>query len=59
MWTILQVPAVNIPGFTGENGMPIGLTAVGPRYHDLHVLHVSKAIGEVFEAEGGFKSKLF
>jgi Asp-tRNA(Asn)/Glu-tRNA(Gln) amidotransferase A subunit family amidase len=59
MWTILQVPALNIPGFAGENSLPIGLTLVGPRYHDLHVLHVGQAIGKLFEAEGGFKSKLF
>ncbi len=59
MWTILQVPALNVPGFAGENGLPIGLTLVGPRYHDLHVLYAGKAIGEVFEKEGGFKSKLF
>jgi Asp-tRNA(Asn)/Glu-tRNA(Gln) amidotransferase A subunit family amidase len=38
--------------------MPIGLTMVGPRYTDLHVLHVGKVIGELFETEGGFKSKL-
>jgi Asp-tRNA(Asn)/Glu-tRNA(Gln) amidotransferase A subunit family amidase len=58
MWTILQVPALNMPGFAGENGMPIGLTLVGPRYHDLRVLYVAQTIGEVFEAEGGFKLKL-
>lgn len=59
MWTILQVPCLNIPGFAGENELPIGLTLVGPRYRDLHVLYAGKAIGELFEAEGGFKSKLF
>ena len=59
MWTILQVPCLNVPGFAGENGLPIGLTLVGPRYHDLHVLHVGKAVGEVFEREGGFRSRLF
>jgi len=59
MWTILQVPALNVPGFAGENGLPIGLTLVGPRYHDLHVLYTGKAIGERFEKEGGFSLKLF
>ena len=48
-----------MPGFAGGHGLPIGLTLVGPRYHDLHVLHAGKSIGEVFEKEGGFKSKLF
>lgn len=54
MWTILQVPCLNMPGFAGDNGLPIGLTLVSPRYEDLHALHVGKAIGEVFEKEGGF-----
>ncbi|KAL2065160.1 hypothetical protein VTL71DRAFT_4301 [Oculimacula yallundae] len=58
MWTILHVPALNIPGFAGENGLPIGLTLVGARYTDLHVLHAGKTIGEVFEKEGGFVSKI-
>ncbi|KAF4628812.1 hypothetical protein G7Y89_g9335 [Cudoniella acicularis] len=59
MWTILQVPCLNIPGFASESGLPVGLTLVGPRYHDLHVLYAGKTIGGLFEAEGGFQSKLF
>jgi len=59
MWSILQVPTLNVPGFAGEHGLPIGLTVAGPRYTDLHVLHVGKAIGEVFQKEGGWKHKLF
>ncbi|CAG8973089.1 hypothetical protein HYALB_00007566 [Hymenoscyphus albidus] len=58
IWTILQVPCLNIPGFQGENGMPIGLTLVGPRYTDEHVLWAGKAIGDVFKEEGGWKSKV-
>ncbi len=58
MWTILQCPALNVPGFAGDNGLPVGLTLVGARYTDEHVLHAAKTIGEVFEKEGGFVSKL-
>jgi len=58
MWTILQVPCLNIPGFAGENGLPIGLTLLGPRYRDLHVLDAGRKIGEIFEAKGGFASKI-
>ncbi|CZR50435.1 related to glu/asp-tRNA amidotransferase subunit A [Phialocephala subalpina] len=58
MWTILQCPALNVPGFSGENGLPVGLTLVGARYTDERVLYAAKAIGEVFEKEGGFVSKL-
>lgn len=31
MWTSLHIPCINIPGFTNEEGLPIGLTLVGPR----------------------------
>lgn len=31
MWTALHMPVVNIPGFTGPGGMPLGLTLVAPR----------------------------
>jgi len=58
MWTILQVPALNVPGFAGENGLPIGLTLVGARYRDMHVLDAGKKIGKVFEKSGGFVSKI-
>lgn len=31
MWTGLHVPAINIPGFAGSKGLPIGLTLVASR----------------------------
>lgn len=37
--------------------MPIGLSLVAPRYHDRHLLAVSKAVGRIFESEGGWKRK--
>ncbi|KAI2640997.1 amidase [Xylaria nigripes] len=58
MWTALHTPVVNIPGFKGPNGMPVGLSLVAPRYYDRHLLAVSKAVGKIFEAEGGWESKL-
>ncbi|KAF3041285.1 hypothetical protein E8E12_002878 [Didymella heteroderae] len=54
IWTALHTPVVNVPGFKGENGMPIGLSLVAPRYHDRRLLAVSKKVGEVFEKEGGW-----
>ncbi|QPH17923.1 hypothetical protein C2857_002849 [Epichloe festucae Fl1] len=48
MWTILHVPAMNVPGFKGACGLPIGLTVVGSRYSDMEVLQGGKAIGAVF-----------
>ncbi|KAI6777417.1 hypothetical protein HG530_001362 [Fusarium avenaceum] len=55
IWTALHVPVINIPGFAGENGMPIGLSLVAPRYHDRKLLVVSEAVGELFEKSGGWK----
>ncbi|KAH7324922.1 amidase signature domain-containing protein [Stachybotrys elegans] len=55
IWSALHTPVVNIPGFQGANGMPIGLSLIAPRYRDRHLLKVSKAVGELFEAEGGWK----
>ncbi|KAK5168219.1 uncharacterized protein LTR77_006788 [Saxophila tyrrhenica] len=57
MWTMLHAPALNIPGFAGENGLPIGLTAVAPRFRDRHLLHVARTIGPLFEKEGGWQRK--
>ncbi|KEQ69513.1 amidase signature enzyme [Aureobasidium namibiae CBS 147.97] len=55
IWTALHTPVVNIPGFKGGNGLPIGVSLVAPRYHDRRLLAVSKAVGEIFEEEGGWK----
>ncbi|MFQ5972634.1 MAG: amidase [Alphaproteobacteria bacterium] len=29
MWTLLHLPAINLPGFTGPGGLPIGVQAIG------------------------------
>jgi amidase len=57
MWTILHAPALNVIGFKGENDLPIGLTLVGARYADRHMLHVAKIVGPLFEKEGGWVAK--
>ncbi|KAH7171329.1 amidase signature domain-containing protein [Dactylonectria macrodidyma] len=59
MWTALHNPVLNIPGFQGSNGMPIGVSLVAPRYRDRHLLKVGKAVGEIFEAEGGWKPQVY
>ncbi|GAB1212614.1 hypothetical protein ATERTT37_001758 [Aspergillus terreus] len=58
MWTALHTPVINIPGFKGANGLPIGLSLVAPRYRDRHLLRVGTAVGRVFEAEGGWRSEI-
>ncbi|XEV02025.1 hypothetical protein FSHL1_007312 [Fusarium sambucinum] len=58
MWSGLHTPVLNVPGFKGEHDMPVGLSLVAPRYRDRHLLEVGKAVGEIFEAEGGWETKL-
>ncbi|KAL4941774.1 hypothetical protein BDV06DRAFT_212351 [Aspergillus oleicola] len=58
MWTALHTPVVNIPGFKGQNGMPIGVSLVAARHRDEHLLAVAEEVGKVFGEEGGWKSAL-
>ncbi|KAH7260571.1 amidase signature domain-containing protein [Fusarium solani] len=58
IWSALHTPVLNVPGFKGAHDMPIGVSLVAPRYHDRHLLEVGKAVGEIFEAEGGWETKL-
>lgn len=54
----LHVPVVNIPGFGGESGMPVGVSLIMPRYKDRELLGICKEVGKLFEQEGGWKSQL-
>jgi Asp-tRNA(Asn)/Glu-tRNA(Gln) amidotransferase A subunit family amidase len=38
MWTLLGNPCVHVPLGTGENGMPLGVTLIGPRWGDARTL---------------------
>ncbi|KAJ9137837.1 Amidase [Coniochaeta hoffmannii] len=57
VWTALHVPVVNVPGFQGENGLPVGVSLVASRYRDRHLLEVSGVVGKIFEAQGGWTRK--
>jgi Asp-tRNA(Asn)/Glu-tRNA(Gln) amidotransferase A subunit family amidase len=50
-WTTLGVPAVNVPGLTGANGLPLGVQVVGRRGADAVTLRAAAWIGRQF-AEG-------
>jgi Asp-tRNA(Asn)/Glu-tRNA(Gln) amidotransferase A subunit family amidase len=52
LWTLLQAPCINVPGFTGPNGLPVGLTVTGPRFADRKVLAASAALGRLFAGGG-------
>ncbi len=38
LWTMLGTPAITIPAFTAENGLPMGLQLVGPYGQDARLL---------------------
>ncbi len=48
LWTLLHVPTVNVPGFSGPHGLPVGLTVTGPRFADRRVLAAAQTIGHAF-----------
>ena len=52
MWTLLHVPVISVPGFTGPSGLPVSLSLTSPRYTDRHLLQVAKEIGPLFAARG-------
>ena len=44
VWTLMYVPCVSLPAFTGPNDMPVGLQVVGRRDADEHMLAVARWI---------------
>lgn len=57
-WTAMHMPVVNVPGFKGENGLPVGVSLIAARYRDQYLLRVCKEVGRIFESEGGWKRQL-
>lgn len=58
-WTAMHMPVVNVPGFKGENGLPVGVSVLSSRYRDQHLLRVCREVGKIFEAEGGWKREVY
>lgn len=48
MWTLLQVPVVNVPGLLGPSRYPVGLSIVGRRYDDRKVIAFAGLAGAAF-----------
>ncbi|KAJ9614541.1 hypothetical protein H2200_002678 [Cladophialophora chaetospira] len=57
-WTALHTPVINLPGFGGQEGLPVGLSIVTSRYRDQHLLKVAKELGPLFQSRGGWQSSL-
>ncbi|OAA78437.1 glutamyl-tRNA(Gln) amidotransferase subunit A [Akanthomyces lecanii RCEF 1005] len=58
VWSALHVPVLNMPGFQGAHGMPIGLSLVAPRFKDAQLLAVAAPVAAIFEAEGGWTRRV-
>jgi amidase len=46
-WTLMHVPCVTIPAYSGPNGMPVGVQVVGPVGGDMRTLSVAQMIADV------------
>lgn len=55
MWTLLGNPCVHVPLDTGSNGMPIGVSLIGPRWGDAHTLAIARELerGHLRSNQGG------
>lgn len=42
LWTILHLPCLTLPGFTGQAGMPVGIQLVGGHGDDAGLLRVAR-----------------
>lgn len=45
IWTLLHVPCVNVPGLTGPENLPVGVSLIGPRFTDRNVLAMARQLG--------------
>jgi Asp-tRNA(Asn)/Glu-tRNA(Gln) amidotransferase A subunit family amidase len=51
MWTLLHVPNVGIPSCFGPSDLPVGVTLVGKRLSDSHLLSIAKALAPVIDPD--------
>ncbi len=53
MWTLLHVPCVAIPMGRGPRGLPVGIQLVGPRFSDVRLLAIAKALAPAIDTDPG------
>jgi len=51
IWTLCGTPAVNIPVFTSESGLPMGIQLVGPRGDDARLLRTARWLAQSLQQE--------
>ena len=47
LWTLMHVPCITLPCFSGPNGMPVGIQIVGPQHEDGQTLSWAGWVDEV------------
>ena len=47
LWTVLHLPCLTLPGFTGEAGLPVGVQLVGGHGDDAKLLRVARWVEEL------------
>lgn len=52
IWTLLGVPTVALPAFSGPNGLPVGIQVVGARGEDARLLHSARLIRDAIGLPG-------
>ena len=50
IWSALHAPVINLPGLTGPQGLPVGISLVGSRYADSRLLGIAEAMAELIDA---------
>ena len=51
IWTLCGTPAINIPVFTSESGLPMGIQLVGPRGDDARLLRTARWLAQSLQQE--------
>ena len=52
LWTLLGMPALNVPLLEGDNGLPLGVQLVGPRHGDARLLRTARwLVGRLASAQ--------
>jgi Asp-tRNA(Asn)/Glu-tRNA(Gln) amidotransferase A subunit family amidase len=49
LWTLLHVPCISLPRFTGPNDLPVGVQLVAPRYSDARLFKVARCVERLLQ----------
>jgi Asp-tRNA(Asn)/Glu-tRNA(Gln) amidotransferase A subunit family amidase len=58
MWTLLHAPNIGVPVCFGSNGLPVGVTLVGPRMGDARLLAIAAACAPVIDADAETRKQI-